>query len=146
VLLLRFANKMPLLYDEGVDVSRKIVDSIDWSIYKIKFPAPVAVVTHVCSTKIPFKGVGKEAIADVPELEHELEIAIRDVARRLRIYLSKLEKMYEVKRKEVTIRKYMGEVSSSLAYVLNMDPNSISSLLEELLKKELEKKEVTVNA
>jgi DNA topoisomerase-6 subunit B len=140
VLLLRFANKMPLLYDEGVDVSRKIVDSIDWSIYKIKFPAPIAVVTHVCSTKIPFRGVGKEAIADVPEVEHELEAAIRDVARRLRIYLSKIEKMYEVKRKEITIKKYIGEVSSSLAYILNKDSSKIDALLKYLLRKELEKK------
>ncbi|ABL78068.1 DNA topoisomerase VI subunit B [Thermofilum pendens] len=142
VMLLRFANKMPLLYDEGVDVSRKIIDSIDWSIYKVKLPAPVAVVTHVCSTKIPFKGVGKEAIADVPEVEHELEIAIRDVARRLRAYLSRMEKLYEVKRKEVTIRKYMGEVSSALAYIVNRDPEEINALIEELLKKELAKKEV----
>lgn len=139
-LLLRFANRMPLLYDEGVDVSRKVIDSIDWSIYKIKFPAPLAIVTHICSTKIPFKGVGKEAIADVPEVEHEIEIAIRDVARKLRTYLSKLEKMYEIKRREVTIKKYIDEVARALGYIVGNDSkelfrNKLLSLLNEDLRR-----------
>ncbi|RLE61541.1 MAG: DNA topoisomerase VI subunit B [Thermoprotei archaeon] len=141
-MLLRFANRMPLLYDEGVDVSRKIVDSIDWNIYKVKFPAPLAVITHICSTKLPFKSVGKEAIADVPEVEKELEIAIREVARKLRSYLSKMEKLHEVKRKEVTIKKYMGEVTRSLAYITGIDENLLKTKLEKILDKELKKRGV----
>ena len=139
-VLLRFANRMPLLYDEGVDVSRKIVDSIDWSIYKVKFPAPVAVITHICSTKLPFKSVGKEAIADVPEVERELEIAIREVARKLRSYLSRLERLHEVKRKEVTIKKYMREVASSLSYITGINENIFVKKLLKILEKELSKK------
>lgn len=141
-MLLRFANRMPLLYDEGVDVSRKIVDSIDWNIYKVKFPAPLAVITHICSTKLPFKSVGKEAIADVPEVERELEIAIREVARKLRSYLSKMEKLHEVKRKEVTIKKYMGEVTRSLAYITGIDENLLKTKLEKILDIELKKRGV----
>lgn len=141
-MVLRFANKMPLLYDEGADVSRKIVDEIDWSVYKVKFPAPLAVITHVCSTKIPFKGVGKEAIADVPEIEHELEIAIREAARRLRSYITRVEKLHEIQRKEATIRRYMPEVISSLADMLSLDPSLLETKLEESLKKELSKKGV----
>jgi DNA topoisomerase-6 subunit B len=141
-MVLRFANKMPLLYDEGVDVSRKVVNEIDWSVYKVKFPAPLAVITHVCSTKIPFKGVGKEAIADVPELEHELEIAIREAARRLRSYITRMERLHEIQRKEATIRRYMPEVVSSLAEILSLDAALLESKLEEILKKELGKKGV----
>ncbi len=145
-LLLRFANRMPLLYDEGADVSRKIVDSIDWNIYKVKFPAPIAVITHVCSTKLPFKSVGKEAIADVPEVEKELEIAIREVARKLRLYLSRMERLHEVKRKEITIRKYIPEVSRSIAYVAGVDEKLLERKLVEILEKEIKKRGVAVNA
>ncbi len=145
-LLLRFANRMPLLYDEGADVSRKIVDSIDWSVYKVKFPAPLAVITHVCSTKLPFKSVGKEAIADVPEVERELEIAVREVARKLRLYLSKMEKLHEVKRKELTIKRYIPEVSRSLSYVTGIEEAVLRRKLEELLEKEIKKRGVVANA
>ncbi len=141
-LVLRFANKMPLLYDEGVDVSRKVVDEIDWSVYKVKFPAPLAVITHVCSTKIPFKGVGKEAIADVPEVERELEIAIREAARRLRAYITRMERLHEIQKKEATIRRYMPEVISAIAEVASVDPSLLEEKLEEILKRELGKKGV----
>jgi len=141
-MILRFANKMPLLYDEGVDVSRKVVDEIDWSVYKVKFPAPLAVVTHVCSTKIPFKGVGKEAIADVPEIEHELEIAIREAARKLRSYITRMEKLHEIQKKESTIRRYMPEVISAIAEIASVDPALLERKLEEILLKELGKKKV----
>ncbi len=59
----RFANKVPLIYDEGNDIVRKIVDEIDWTQYRVKFPAPLAIVVHICSTKIPYASAGKEAIA-----------------------------------------------------------------------------------
>ncbi|MCC6059753.1 MAG: DNA topoisomerase VI subunit B, partial [Thermofilum sp.] len=136
-MLLRFANRMPLLYDEGVDVSRKVVDSIDWSVYKVKFPAPLAVVTHVCSTKIPFKGVGKEAIADVPEVERELEAALRDAARKLRLHLVRLERMQEVKRREVVYRKYLDEVVRSLSYITSISEEELRRKFEELIAREL---------
>ncbi len=145
-LLLRFANRMPLLYDEGADVARKIVDSIDWSVYKVKFPAPLAVITHVCSTKLPFKSVGKEAIADVPEVEKELEIAIREVSRKLRLHLSRMERLHEVKRKEITIRKYIPEVSRSLSYVSGIDEALLRQKLEEILEREIKKRGVVAHA
>ncbi len=135
--LYRFANRIPLLYDEGADVSRKVISSIDWSIYKVKFPAPLAIVTHICSTKIPFKGVGKEAIAEVPEVEKELEIAIREAARRLRRHLSKLEKLYEVKRRKTIIGKYIPEVSRALAYVSNLDEKVLAKKLQTMLEKDI---------
>ncbi|MFB6471207.1 MAG: DNA topoisomerase VI subunit B, partial [Vulcanisaeta sp. AZ3] len=84
-IIYRFANKVPLIYDEGNDVVRTIVDSIDWSQYKVKLPAPLAIVVHICSTKIPYASAGKEAIAEVPEIESEVRNAIREVARKLKL-------------------------------------------------------------
>ena len=140
--LFRFANRIPLLYDEGADVVRKVVDSIDWSVYKVKFPAPLAILTHVCSTKVPFKGVGKEAVADVPEVEKELTIAIREAARRLRAYLTKVEKLHSIKRRKVTISKYIGEVASALAYVVNLDESLLESKLKRLLEEDIRRRGV----
>ncbi|MEM0029749.1 MAG: DNA topoisomerase VI subunit B [Candidatus Nitrosocaldus sp.] len=90
IRLYRFANKIPLLYDEGSDVAWKVIDEIDWARYKVKADEmPIAIVTHICSTRIPYKTVGKEYIADRPEIEYELKNAIRFLARRLSIHLSR---------------------------------------------------------
>jgi len=144
ILLFRFANRIPLLYDESVDVASKVLNSIDWSIYKVKFPAPLAIIVHVCSTKLPFKGVGKEAIADIPEIEKEIEIAVRELARRLRKYLSKVERMYELKRREVTIGRYVDEVARALAYIVNKDGEEIRNKLLLMLKRDIERRGVSV--
>lgn len=134
-ILLRFANKIPLLYDEGVDVSTKVVqEKIDWKTYKIEFPTPLAIVTHVCSTKVPFKGVGKEAVADVPEVEGEIEAGVRECARRLRLYISRLERQLEARRWEVSVRKYVDDVARSLSYVTEVDENVVRAKLLELIR------------
>ncbi|HDD63747.1 MAG TPA: DNA topoisomerase VI subunit B [Thermoprotei archaeon] len=136
-ILYRFANKIPLLYDEGVDVARKVVDSIDWGYYKVKFPAPLAVIVHICSTKIPFKGVGKEAVADVPEVEREIANAIKDCARRLRRHISYIEKIHEIKRRKITILKYLPEVTRALNEITGVSEKTIKEKLIAILEKDL---------
>ncbi len=137
-LLLRYANKIPLLYDEKSDVSWKVVkDEIDWSNYGVKFPAPLAVLVHIASTKIPFKGAGKESIADVPEIEREIKLGIQEVARRLKKYIHQKMKEEELKIRIVTYMKYLPEVARSLS-ILSIDPKTRKpEVSEELIKEKL---------
>ena len=72
----RYANRIPLLYDEGSDVVIKVVNDTDWGRYKVKGEPPFIIVSHICSTRIPYKTVGKENVADRPEIERELRLAI----------------------------------------------------------------------
>lgn len=106
--LFRFANRIPLLYDEANDVASKVLnEEIDWKRYRISEDAPLAIITHVCSTKIPYKTVGKEYLADRPELERELRNAIREVLRKLGLYLSKKVSMEMDKRRFNIYGKYL---------------------------------------
>jgi len=106
--LFRFANKIPLLYDEASDVSSKVLnEEIDWKRYRIPEDAPLAIITHVCSTKIPYKTVGKEYLADRPELERELKNAIREVLRKLSLYLLRKVSMEMDKRRFNIYGKYL---------------------------------------
>ncbi|MGC8849829.1 MAG: DNA topoisomerase VI subunit B, partial [Candidatus Bathyarchaeia archaeon] len=112
VMLLRFANKIPLLFDEASDVSWKVVNSLDWRRYKVTMDMPVAVITHLCSTKIPYKTVGKEYIADRPEIEREILCGLREVARRLSTFISK-RRSVELERKRLNIfLKYLPKLAS----------------------------------
>ncbi len=136
-LLYRYANKIPLIYDEGSDVARKVVDEIDWSVYKVKFPAPLAVVIHICSTKIPYASAGKEAIAEVPEIEDEMNAAVREAARKLRTYLSRKEREQELLLRYVTFSKYVPEVSSALSYVTGVERERLEESLRRLIEEKL---------
>ena len=105
IVLFRFANRIPLLYDEASDVSWKIIKSINWRRYKATPDMPIAIAVHVCSTKIPYKTVGKEFIADRPEVSREILFAIRYVARKLQKFLTRVEyKQKELRRLNIFAR------------------------------------------
>jgi len=136
-ILLRYANKIPLLYDEGADVARKVVDEFHWDNYKVKFPAPLAVIIHVCSTKIPYASAGKEAIAEVPEIEKEMRLALRDAAKKLRLYLSRKEREQELLNKYISLAKYVDEVAHNFSIITGVDKGRLVDSLYKLIEKKL---------
>ena len=112
ITLYRFANKIPLLYDEASDVARKVMNNeINWGYYKITQDLPIAVIIHICSTKVPYKTVGKEFIADRPEIEREIKNGINSVARQLSHHLSrKISIEYEKERMNI-FSKYLPKIA-----------------------------------
>ena len=137
--LIRYANKIPLLFDTKSDVAWKVIDPerFDWKQYMVNFPAPLVVLVHVCSTKVPFKGVGKESIADVPEIEREIKNAVREAARRLRRFLSRKRQEEEMRRRVETFLKYVPEVARSLSILMGKSDGEqkIKKLLLETIKR-----------
>ncbi|HEV2139222.1 MAG TPA: DNA topoisomerase VI subunit B [Nitrososphaerales archaeon] len=106
--LFRFANRIPLLYDESSDVSFEVLnEEVDWRRYHVPQDAPVGVITHIASTRIPYKTVGKEYIADRPEIQREIRNAVREALRRLGIFLSKKGSAEAVQRKMNIYGKYL---------------------------------------
>ncbi|MEM3485848.1 MAG: hypothetical protein QXI12_09530, partial [Candidatus Methanomethyliaceae archaeon] len=110
------ANKIPLLYDLHSDVTMKVIKKINWKRYKLD-PAtmPLAFFVHICATKVPYKTVGKEYIADRPEVEYEIEWALKTCARQLRIHLAKKEKAAVVQRRLSVFEKYLPMISQFAA-------------------------------
>lgn len=107
ISLYRFANRIPLLYDEGSDVAMKVTEEVDWPRYKVSQEAPLIIVTHICSTRVPYKTVGKEYIADRPEIEYELRNGIRFLARKLSAFLSKKGSLEMAKKRAGIYSKYI---------------------------------------
>lgn len=65
------------------------------------------IFSHNCSTRIPYKTVGKEYIADRPEIERDLRNATREALRRLGLYLSRKGSIEAVQRKMNIYGKYL---------------------------------------
>ena len=104
----RFANRIPLLYDEGSDVVLKVVNDTDWGRYKVKSDsAPMVIVSHICSTRVPYKTVGKENVADRPEIEKELRLALQFLSRKLSGYMSKKGQAEAAKKRANLYSKYL---------------------------------------
>jgi len=136
VALYRFANKIPLLFDEASDVSWKVVNSlIDWRHYKVPPDAPIAVLVHLCSTKIPYKTVGKEFIADRPDVEREILNAVREAARKLSIFLSKKQHFEREKKRLDIFEKYLPKIASFSAKLTGRkDVPDVKPLLRSVTK------------
>jgi len=110
-VLYRFANRIPLLYDEASDVSWKIIRSMNWRRYKVTSDLPLAVLVHLCSTKVPYKTVGKEFIADRPEVKREILNGIREAARELQHFLTKREHVERERKRLTTFSKYLPKIA-----------------------------------
>jgi len=118
-LVLRYANKIPLIYDEKSDVIWKVVSEIDWKRYGIEEDQfPLVVMVHLCSTKVPYKSAGKESIAEVEEIEKEIKNGIMEVARELKQFLTQKKKEEEARKRMLTYLKYIPEVAKSLSTFL----------------------------
>lgn len=111
IVVYRFANKIPLLYDEASDVSVRVIRSINWRRYKVSSGMPLAILVHLCSTKVPYKTVGKEFIADRPEVKVEVLNGIREVARRLQVFLTKREHVAKEQKRLTVFAKYLPKIA-----------------------------------
>jgi DNA topoisomerase-6 subunit B len=112
IKVFRFANRIPLLYDEGSDVVLKVVNDIDWNRYKIKDSnVPLVIVSHICSTRIPYKTVGKENVADRPEIERELRLGLQFLSRKMASYMSKKGQAEMAKKRANLYAKYIPLIS-----------------------------------
>ena len=79
ITVYRFANRIPLLFEGGADVATQVSKKrINWSAYKIRQNQDkVGVFVSLVSTKVPFKGTGKEYIGDdIPEVQAAVKRAL----------------------------------------------------------------------
>ncbi len=150
--VIRFANRVPLLYQAGACATTESVKDVDWKRYglqqsKNSLPSgPVVLVVHMCSVWVPFVSESKEAIAPYPEITKEIKLAIQDAARNLSRYLSGKRRAGAEKRRIQIFERYAGEVASSLALLTKKPEKDIEKKLRELIAnrsklKEFEKTE-----
>jgi len=139
ILVYRFANRIPLLYDEASDVTVRVIKSVNWRTYKVFADMPIAIVVHLCSTKVPYKTVGKEFIADRPEVRREILNGIREAARKLRRFLTRKEHVARERRRLSVFSKYLPKIAEfSTGLAGKTETPDIETLLRSVRKFEEE--------
>ncbi|GFR50834.1 hypothetical protein Agub_g13107 [Astrephomene gubernaculifera] len=117
----RFANRIPLLFEGGSDVITKTaLKRINWSAYKINQTSDkVGVFVSIVSTKIPFKGAGKEYIGDdVEEMVAAVKSAIQACCVQLKAKIVKQLAAKEQKLRKRNLTKYIPDVANAIYSVL----------------------------
>jgi len=114
--ILRFANKVPLLFDTGSCAITEAVNGIDWKRYSIANfdEEPVSVLVNVSSVYIPYSGVGKQAIAQEDEIVEEIKLAVQDAGRKLQRFLSGERHRSIQESGYKTIMRYVSQLASDL--------------------------------
>lgn len=138
VEILRFANRVPLLYQQGGCAITHAVGNINWRNYSIEQPGgipvgPAIVLVHVASTHIPFTSESKEAIADVPEIVEEIELALKDVARRLKLYLSRQDNLEKRREKEEIIYNLLPRIAKKVGEILGRPAPDIAPIVAKIM-------------
>ncbi len=145
--LIRFANKVPLLYQQSACALTDAVKGVDWRRYNMQqsgsnLPAgPMKLVVHICSVWVPFVSESKEAVAGYPEIIKETKLAIQDAGRKLSSFLSGKRKAGEQKRRIQMFDRYSGEVAQALAVLTDHKEKDIQKSLTELVKSRIHIKE-----
>jgi len=96
---------------------------------------PIAIMVHICSTKVPYKTVGKEFIADRPEVRREVANALREVGRQLQHFLSKREHVDREKRRLSVFAKYLPRIAEFSTILAGKEkPPDIQKLIKSVQK------------
>ncbi|MGE4275049.1 MAG: DNA topoisomerase VI subunit B [Candidatus Methanomethylophilaceae archaeon] len=138
--ILRFANRVPLLYQQGACVITKAIESMDWRRYGLEqrggkgIPyGPAIILVHVASTKVPFTSEGKEAVANLGEIQNEIVLALRLCARNLKGHLNKKEKKKKTMAKFSIVQEILPEMAEKAAQMLNRDVPELDRTISRIM-------------
>jgi DNA topoisomerase-6 subunit B len=147
--VMRFANRVPLVYQRGACATTDVVKSINWRNYGLDQPGgsgipngPVVIMVHVASTNVPFTSESKDAVANVPEMESEIELAIREAARDLKSYLNKRRSMQQRREKQNKLATILPEMAEKLTEVTGKDELVIDDSIARIMNNVLVDREV----
>jgi DNA topoisomerase-6 subunit B len=144
IRVLRFANRVPLLYQQSACAFTKGVIQTNWKAYGLQQPrgtlpnGPMAVLIHIASVWVPFTSESKEALAGYPEILKEIRLGLQDCGRKLGAYIRKGKRLKKEFDKRNYIEMYIPHIGIALQEILDLtDPerDSTVSTLEDVLHK-----------
>jgi DNA topoisomerase-6 subunit B len=119
--VIRYANRVPLLYQQSACATFKAALETAWRNYGIAqsrgaLPAgPMVVFVHMASVWVPFTSESKEAIADYDEIRKEIKLALQECGRRLGVFLRRRERAKSEFRRRNIFDLYIEEVVEACA-------------------------------
>ena len=138
ITLYRFANRVPLLYQQGGCALFKSVMSTNWKSYGLQqsrgaLPSgPMILMAHVASVWVPFTSESKEAVASYDEIVREMKLALQEVGRQLARHLRRARRRRDADRKRAYIEKYIPHIGIALQDILGLSEKQEKEVVETL--------------
>ncbi|MBL4888974.1 MAG: DNA topoisomerase VI subunit B [Candidatus Lindowbacteria bacterium] len=140
----RFANRVPLQYQQAACSITKGVIGMNWRSYGVSqakgaIPSgPLVIAVHIASVWVPFTSESKEAIAAYPEILKEIKLGLQECGRRLGGHIRKKRRIEDAEKKKSYIKSYIPQVAAALQQILALSDNqtkkTITNLTEVLEK------------
>jgi DNA topoisomerase-6 subunit B len=124
VTVYRFANRVPLQYQQGACAITKAVASTDWKAYELQHPkgavpvGPMLIMVHMASVWVPFTSESKEAIAHYPEIIREMRLALQECGRLMASFIRRRKREAEEAKKRAYIEQYIPQLAIGLQQIL----------------------------
>ncbi|MDO8480198.1 MAG: DNA topoisomerase VI subunit B [Nanoarchaeota archaeon] len=141
VRLMRYANRVPLLYQQGACAVTKALMATNWKAYGMQqsrgaLPVgPATVVVSIASVWVPFTSESKEAVAHYPEILKEVTLALQDLGRRLGSYVGKKHRILAEGKKRDYIQRFIPHVAEALKELIGIkDTKKVEDILYEILE------------
>jgi DNA topoisomerase-6 subunit B len=133
--VIRFANRVPLLFQQSACSSFRSVTETNWRNYDLQQPkggapsGPIVIMIHMASVWVPFTSESKEAIADYDEIRKEMKLALMECGRKLGTYLKKRAKMRRESERRDVFQKYIGEIAKACSAITGEDAKKLFDAL-----------------
>ena len=133
--LLRFANRVPLQYQQSGCAITKAVLGIDWRSYGLSqskgaLPmGPLVLFVHIASVWVPFTSESKEAVAGYQEILKELRLALQECGRKLSMHIRAHRRAVDEEKKKSYIEKYIPHIGIALREILGLSDKAEKDLV-----------------
>jgi DNA topoisomerase VI subunit B len=136
--VLRFANRVPLLYQSSACVITKAVLTSNWRSYGLQQSkgapptGPLVILVHMASVWVPFTSESKEAVAHYPEILKELKLALQEAGRHLQRHIRLRQREKEANLKQSYIQKYIPHIGDALQEILTLGAGEREDIISTL--------------
>jgi DNA topoisomerase-6 subunit B len=149
--VIRFANRVPLLYQPAACAVTKGVAATNWRNYGLKQPrnglpeGPLIVIIHMASVWVPFTSESKEAIADYDDIRKEIQLGLKECGRKLNTFIRRKQRVAREADRRDKFHKYIGEVAQACGRMTDVDVAKLFDQLTSVAKSRTEVADQTLD-
>ncbi|WOF15399.1 DNA topoisomerase VI subunit B [Methanoplanus sp. FWC-SCC4] len=142
--ILRFANRVPLLYQQGACAITNAVSDVNWKSYGLSQQGlpngPVMILVHVASTNVPFTSESKDAVAAIPEIEKEIVLVLQELGRELKTFLNRRDKSRQAEERARAVCSILPDIAEKVSEIVKKPVPDITPLEGQIMRKVVVKK------
>jgi DNA topoisomerase-6 subunit B len=138
IIAYRYANRVPLQYQQGACAITKAITGTEWRNYQMQQPrgalpvGPMLLMVHIASVWVPFTSESKEAIAHYPEIIKEIRLGLQECGRKVATYIRKQRRNADEEKKRAYIVKYIPQVAIGLQQILSLNDGQRDKIVSNL--------------